>query len=191
MAGRLPVVRVGLLLSVVCLAAAGTILAGASGVVVDSRFLPRPGAEACLVEENRTGSCILTDGGGEYVLPDSEMTGVRISLQDYIPVVVPAVDHVKPVMLERAAALLLFAVNGSTGEFLPEGEFWISAAGGGRTGPFPVSAGGTRVKSLRPGRIAVRVEIPGFLQEDSVWVGLDAGNETRVEVRVVPVSPAR
>ena len=191
MTGRLPVVRAGLLLSVVCLAVTGTILAGSSGVVVDSRFLPITGAEACLVEEDRTGPCILTDGGGEYVLPDSEMTRVRISHRNYIPVVVSAVDQVKPVMLERAAGLVLFAVNDSTGDVLPGGEFWISGAGGARNGPFPVSAGGTRVKSLRPGRIAVRVEVPGFHQGDPVWVGLDAGLETRVEVRLVAVSPAR
>jgi hypothetical protein len=118
------------------------------------------------------------------------MTKVRITLKDYVPVVVAAVDHVKPVMLQHAAILMLFAVDGGSGEFLENGEFWIIRSGGGQIGPFPVTAGGTRVKSLRPGRIAVRLEVPGFRQESRLWLDLEAGNEARVEVRLARFSPA-
>jgi len=172
-------------------AVSGTVLAGPSGVVVNSRFFPLPGARACLVEGDQTGPCILTDGGGEYYLPDSGMTRVRITLAGYLPVEVPAVDQVNPVMMEQAAVLMLNVVHETTRESLSVGEFWITGTGGDRIGPFPVSAAGTLIKSLRPGQIAIRVEAAGFSQEKPVWAELYAGSETRVEVPLVPVSSAR
>lgn len=166
-------------------------LAGSSGVVVDSRFLPLPGSEACLVEGDLAGPCILTDGGGEYYLPDSEMGWVRITREGYVPVLVPAVDQVKPVMLQRFASLLVFVVHGSSGEVLPAGEFWITTASGTRTGPFPVAAGGSRIKSQLPGEVSIRVQVPGYSQAQVIRTELLPGMESRVEIPVAPVSPAR
>ncbi len=179
------------ILLMAALTANGMAVAGVSGVVVDSRFFPLPGAEACLADEDRTGTCILTDGGGEYYLPDSDMRWVRITREGYMPVLVPAVDQVKPVMLQQFASVLVKVVHGSTGEALPAGEFWITTAGGTRTGPFPVAAGGSRIKSQIPGQVAIRVEIPGYSQEEVTWVELRPGMESSVDIPLTPVSPAR
>ena len=180
-----------ILVSILAMLASGPALAGSSGVVVDSRFLPLPGAEACLAEGDRTGPCILTDGGGEYYLPDSELGWVRITREGYVPVLVPAVDQVKPVMLQRFASLLVFVVHASTGEVLPAGEFWITTAGGARTGPFPVAAGGSRIKSQLPGEVSIQVQVPGYSQAQVIRVELRPGMESRAEIPVAPVSPAR
>ena len=176
---------------IVALAAGGMAVAGSSGVVVDSRFFPLPGAQACLVEGDHTGPCILTDGGGEYVLPDSTMTRVRITLAGYITAMVPAVDHVNPVMLEQAASIFVVFLDGQSGEAISGGEFWLQSAAGARIGPFPVTAAGTRVKSLNPGEVAVRGEVPGYRQDEPFLTELYSGSETRINVRLSLPTSAR
>ncbi|MBD3868524.1 MAG: hypothetical protein IFK94_10415 [Acidobacteria bacterium] len=181
-----------MILFLICtLIAPGPAEAGSSGVVVDSRFFPLPGAQVCLVEGDETGPCVMTDGGGEYILPDSEMTRVEVTLAGFIPTVVPAVDHVNPVRLERAASILVVFLDDLTGESLTLGQFWLDNAAGVRVGPFPVSASGTRVKSLRPGSVAVRGEIAGYRQEEPFLTELFSGNETQIEVRLSSSNPAR
>lgn len=173
------------------LGTAASALAGSSGLVVDSRFFPLPGAQACLVQEEETGPCVMTDGGGEFTLPDSEMTAVRITLAGFLPARVKAVDHVNPIMLERAASIKVLFRDSLTGELLADGEFWLDSAEGARIGPFPVSAAGTRVKSLRPGTVAVRGQVAGYTQDKPFLTELYSGNETVIEVGLSVSSPAR
>ena len=183
--------RLMLLFLIAVLTAPAVAGEGSSGLVVDSKFFPLPGARVCLADENTIGTCILTDGGGEYYLPESEMPWVRITLDGYMPALVPAVEQVKPVMLEQFASILVMVVHGSTGEALPAGQFWITTTSGTRSGPFPVAAGGSRIKSQLPGEVAIRVEVPGYSQEKVVWVELLPGRESRVDIPVEPVSPTR
>ncbi len=163
----------------------GPVVAESSGQVVNRQFLPLAGARACLVEGSATGPCAETDADGFYVLPDSDMQIVQISLHGYLAVHVAAVAHDKPIQLKPAAAFLVLVKDAATSESIGTGVFWVLTPSGARSGPFPVHVDGTKVGSFPPGPIFIEVECQGYDQEEPVQATLESGFVSQITVKVI------
>lgn len=177
------------------LAWAGTVLPALaiSGTVVDRRQSPIEGARVCYLSADVEVFCAGTDSAGFYELPDSELDRIRLSAPGYLPRVLAAVEHEAPIVLQRAATLLVRLEDAATAERLSGGEVHVTTPSGRRLGPFPVSAAGVRVRSLEPGTIRITASAEGYEQAGDRSAELVAGEETAVTVgmRQVEQAPAK
>jgi hypothetical protein len=131
--------------------------------------------------------CAETNSAGFYDLPDSELDRIQLSAAGYLPRVLAAVEHDAPVVLRRAATLLVRLEDTATAEGLSGGEVFVTTPSGRRLGPFPASAAGVRVRSLEPGTIRITASAEGYEQQGDDSAELVAGEETTVTVEMQQV----
>ena len=173
------------------MAAAGLVAAPAaaesSGHVVDPDGKPVVGARACLmlgVEGRVEGLCIGTDEHGYYRLPSAGSGTVRIVADGFLPSRVAEVNQESPIVLERAASILVRVVDAATGSPVPSSEVRLAFASGESKGPFPAKRAGVRIAKLPPGDVIPTASAKGYKDAKGISVTLVAGRESEVVLRL-------
>jgi hypothetical protein len=161
--------------------------AAITGTVVDGDNKPIVGAHVCYLTGGVELLCLQTDSNGFYDLPTSEQDRIRIRMKGYLPRTLAAVDHDRPIVLDRAATLLVVLEDAETGERIPQGEVIVIESSGRQRGPFPAGAAGVRVRSLPPGPISLVSRAKGYDEKVFRLLVLEAGEETAVTVELAPV----
>ncbi len=154
----------------------GPAAAAITGQVVDERGRPLEGAKACLLVAEVEGLCAQTDEAGAFVLPESRVPKMRIRMDGYVPVTLPAVTQTRAIVLERAAVLRVVLREKGSGRALAGGQVYVSYTTGRQLGPFPANENGVRVRSLPRGEAVVRAEAAGYAPATCV-LKLVAGEE--------------
>lgn len=155
-----------------------------TGTVVDEQGRPIEGADACLMEPDRTLWCSKTAADGRFRLPDSEVAGIRVAKDGYLPADLAATNHEEPIVLALAASFRARLLDAETGEPIADGRLVLSYPTGFRRGPFPVSRGGLWVKSVEPGLVVPRGEAEGYESARGQPVDLVAGQPAAIELRL-------
>lgn len=158
--------------------------AAASGSVLDSDGNPVVGARACLWAEAETGFCVETDERGYFRLPSSSVPSVRITADGFLSQVVAAVHQSSPVVLRKAAALLVHVVDAADGSALSGGTVAITYFSGRTIDGLPFNRAGVKVSTLEPGSALVRASLPGYRDSGGASVALAAGERTEVTLRL-------
>lgn len=162
------------------------LIAGAlalSGTVVDSLGAPVEGADTCLLSGGQPLLCVPTDAQGFWRLTDTAAESIRITRSGFLPAVLPVANPPGPVVLERAAALIVRVV-GPDGDPVGSGSLTLVYASGRKIGPLPFNRAGMRNPSLPPGAVRVTAEAEGFALPAPVAATLEAGREQEVVVRM-------
>ncbi|HEX6852996.1 MAG TPA: carboxypeptidase-like regulatory domain-containing protein [Candidatus Polarisedimenticolaceae bacterium] len=154
-----------------------------TGTVVDRQGVPIEGAEACLTTQGRALLCVVTDANGFWRLPDSAAEAVRVVKTGYLPGESAAVTQAAPIVLDRAATLLVRVVDGA-GNPVEKGTVTVVYASGRKIGPLPFNRAGMRTPSLPPGAVRITAEAEGFDPADPAAVTLEAGVEREAVVRM-------
>ena len=163
--------------------------AAITGKVVDSDGRPIVDASACLVVDGAPGLCASTDENGNFDLVDSDVSRMRISARDYLPKYLPAVTQEEPIVLRRAAWILVRLFDASSGDPVAEGRVVLTYPSGLQKGPFPVNRLGVRVGQLPPGEVVVGARAEGYQSEEGQSAELVAGEETSVTIKLDPARP--
>lgn len=158
--------------------------AAASGTVVDPDGNPVEGARACLWTEADTGFCVETDARGYYRLPTTSVESVRVTAGGFLSQFVAAVHQSSPVVLRRAAALLVHVVDAADGSELTGGTVAITYFSGRTIDGLPFNRAGVSVSTLEPGSALVRASLPGYRDAGGVPVTLAAGERTEITLRL-------
>jgi hypothetical protein len=155
---------------------------------VDGDRKPIVGAHVCYLTAGAEILCLQTDSKGHYDLPTSKQESIRIRMQGYQPRTLAAVDHEEPIVLEKAATLLVVLEDAETGERIPEGEILVIHSSGRERGPFPSRTAGVRVRSLPPGPVTLIARAMGYGEKVFRLLVLEAGRETGVTVSLSPLA---
>jgi hypothetical protein len=183
-----PVIRVAMALLAASVAASPA-LAVASGHVVDPDGRPVAGGRACaMVGETKAaeGLCVGTDESGFYRLPASGDAVVRIVAEGFLPTRVAAVQQEDPIVLKRAASIVVRVLDAATGSPLEKAEVRLVFTTGEQMGPFPSNRGGLRIAKLPPGDVIPKARAEGYQEKDGNSVTLVAGRQSEVELRLTP-----
>lgn len=178
---RLPAVAVLVALAVAPLYAL-------DGVLQDEDGKGIPNAHACLVSEGLEVFCTKSGEEGRFKLPDAPAPTLRIQALGFQKIEIPAEVPEKPLVMKRAATLMLHVVDAETGEPLERAQVWLRRADGSRRGPAPVNRHGLRLGTLDPGFVRIEVEAGGYEQE---WPGetmLVAGKTIEKTIKLKPVA---
>jgi hypothetical protein len=162
-------------------------VAALTGKVVDAEGNPVPNANACLIVDGVPGFCTTTDENGNFDLLDTDVSRMRISAPDYLPKYLPAMTQEEPIVLRRAARILVRLVDASTGEGIPKGKVTLTYPSGLQKGPFPSNRAGVRVRQLLAAEVLVRAEADGYRTEAGQSARLVAGEQTDVTVQLEPL----
>ncbi len=157
--------------------------AAASATVVDSDGNPVAGARACLWAEAET-ICVETDERGYFRLPTTSVPTVRITAEGFLTQFVAAVHQSFPVVLRKAAALLVRVVDAADGSALSGGTVAITYYSGRTIEGLPFNRAGVRISTLEPGSAVVRASHSEYQDSDGVPVTLAAGERTEVTLRL-------
>ncbi len=157
------------------------------GFVLDADGQPIVGATVCsLVPSTDTeGFCAQTGEKGKYALPGNSMVRIRVSAEGYYPRTIPAEDRLKPVVLQRAATILVH-VSDSSGTPIADASVYVLTPDGRQRGRGYTNAAGVRLGPLPAGEMMIKVTADGFLTGKSQVVRLVAGEESIIEVRLKP-----
>jgi hypothetical protein len=183
-----PVIRAAMALLVAGFAAAPA-LAAASGHVVDPDGNPVVGGRACVMmgqEKAVEGLCVGTDESGFYRLPASGDATVRIVAEGFLPMRVAGVEQETPIVLKRAASIMVHVLDAATGSPIEKAEVRLVLATGEQMGPFPSNRGGVRIAKLPPGDLIAKAKAEGYQEKDGNPVTLVAGRQSEVELRLTP-----
>lgn len=156
----------------------------ASGSVLDPDGKPIAGARACLWNETNIGFCVDTDALGNYRFPDTRVPSVRITARGFLPEIVAAVHQSSPIVLRRAASLLVHVVDSVSGAPIEDGTVTLTYFSGRALDGFPFNRSGVRVATLEPGTVLVRASAEGFATVETETVILSAGHEVEVTLRM-------
>lgn len=156
----------------------------ASGTVVDPEGKPIAGARACLWAETDTGFCVDTDDRGYYGLPTTSVEAVRITADGFLSQFVAAVHQSSPIVLQRAAAILVRVVDATDGSPLSGGRVTITYFSGRTIDGLPFNRSGVKVSTLEPGTALVRASLSGYRDSEGVSVTLRAGERAEVSLRL-------
>jgi hypothetical protein len=154
-----------------------------TGTVTDRQGVPIEGAEACLTTQGHPLLCAITDANGFWRLPDTAAESVRVVKTGYLPGTAAAVSQAAPIVLDRAATLLVRVVDAS-GTPVEKGTLTLVYASGRKIGPLPFNRAGMRTPSLAPGAVRVTAEAEGFDLAAPATVTLEAGAEHEAVVRM-------
>jgi len=173
------------LLGVLLSLSAGTVWAS-SGVVIDPQGDPLEGVRVCYTVVGTEQLCVSSDENGKWVLPQSRVDTIRLTLGGYLPKNIAGGDHPEPMILELAATLLV-KLEDISGEPIEEGEIEVVYSSGERIGPFPISrASGTRIRTLQPGPVVIIARSVGYTDGSASESELQGGEETVAIVRLKP-----
>jgi len=180
-------------ISAALLAAAGgwvTPAGAVSGRVVDPEGKPVVAARACLMvgqSWSAEGLCDETRAEGSYRLPTPRVPSlVRIVADGFLPSTVTADERAEPVVLRRAASLLVRVLDAKTGQPIPKSEVHLVYPDGEDKGPLPANRAGVLVKALPPGEALVSAKAAGYAERKGDTITLEAGRKTEVELKLEP-----
>lgn len=168
---------------VAALAAAEPSVWAASGRVLDTNGNPMPGAQACVVVGGKLEGCATTDEAGFYRVPAGQQLSVRVWAPGFLPVLVAAVDQESPVVLRRAAKLLVRVVDADTGAKLSGGSVAVIDLSGRQKGGFPFNKAGVSIADLEPGQVLVVASLDGY-DGPGERVDLEGAQQTEVTLRL-------
>jgi hypothetical protein len=164
---------------------ASAALAAASGRVTDVDGKPIRTAEVCNVVEGVTTTCLPVNGEGYYHLDAPEGKSVFIRATGYRPLRIAAVEQSAPIVLHRAAVLLVKIVDAATKKPVAKGTVTLNYASGMRIGSaVPFNSAGVRVASLEPGDVLARSEADGYEPGGPVPVTLREGVEASLTLEM-------
>jgi hypothetical protein len=161
--------------------------AALSGKVVDAEGRPVTNANACLIVDGVPGFCSTTDENGNFELLDTQVSRMRVSAQDYLPKYLPALTQEAPIVLRRAARILVRLVDASTGEPIDKGKVTLTYPSGLQKGPFPTNRFGVRVSQLPAAEVRVDAEAKGYRAAEGQSAKLVAGGQTDVTLQLEPL----
>lgn len=154
-----------------------------SGTVVDREGAPIAGAEACLTRDGRPLLCVTTDANGFWRMPDTAAEKVRVTKTGFLAGEAAAVTQSSPIVLDRAATLLVRVVDGA-GQPIEKGTVTLVYASGRRIGPLPFNRAGMRTPSAPPGPVRVSAQAEGYELVAPAALDLEAGSEHETVVRM-------
>jgi hypothetical protein len=154
-----------------------------SGTVHDEDDEPIEGAQVCYHVVGVDELCVKTNADGFFNLMDSSIDRIRVRADGYIPRVLPAVSPSEPIILARAATLLVHVVDVDTGEGIADATGTLSYPSG-RLRRFVTNRAGARLRSLDPGRVRVTARAAGYLSSEPQAVRLVAGEEAELTIRL-------
>jgi Carboxypeptidase regulatory-like domain len=178
----MPALALGLL-------AVSSLLAAASGQVRDPEGKPIDGAEVCNVMHGATMDCVKTDAYGFYHIASPTSQSVFVRASGFRPLVIAAIEQSAPVVLHRAATLVVKVVDAVTGAPVPSGKVILNYTSGlpiGDAAPF--NRAGVRISTIEPGTILARTEAEGYEPGGPETVVLREGQETTVLIRMKPAA---
>lgn len=155
--------------------------AAATGRVVDPDGKPIAGIEVCNILHEVAIDCIKTDAQGYYRIAKPSGVDVFIRGSGYVPRRAAAVESSTPIVLKRAASLLIHVVDADTGQPVPSGKVILNYTSGlqiGKEAPF--NRAGVQISSLRPGAILARCEAPGYAPAGPDTVILGEGEQKAI-----------
>jgi len=155
-----------------------------SGRVLNEDGQPIEGANVCAARGTTAPECVKTDGTGFYRLPDAVLTTVGVAADGYLPAKLAAVDQEAPVVLKRAASLLVRVRDAETGEALSGGIVRVVFVSGRQLDKFPFNRAGVVVGNLAPGDAMVHATLDGWTEADPPRVTLEAGKQAEAVVRL-------
>jgi hypothetical protein len=180
-------------ISAALLAAAGwwvTPASAVSGRVVDPEGKPVAGARACIMVGeawSAEGLCDETKAEGGYRLPTPRTPSLlRIVADGFLPSTVTADDRTEPIVLRRAASLLVRVLDAKTGQPIPKSEVHLVYANGEDKGPLPANRAGVLVNALPPGEAVLSAKAAGYAGGKGDTITLEAGRKTEVELKLEP-----
>ncbi len=157
----------------------------ASGRVVGADGKPIATAEVCNVVEGVSKGCVPVNGEGYYHLDAPEGHSVFVRATGYRPLRVAAVEQSAPVVLHRAATLLLKIVDAASHKPIAKGMVTLNYSSGMRVGSaVPFNAAGVRIGSLEPGDVLARAEADGYEPGGPLPVTLHEGIEATVTLEM-------
>jgi len=156
------------------------------GSVADDAGDPLAKARVCYLIAGVEELCVETDAAGLFELPDTDADSIQVFKSGFLPRVVPAAAHAGPIVVERAASLLVTLKDAVSGQPLPAAELSVVYLSGRSKGPFFANAAGVRVKTLWPGEARILAFAEGYRQDDPPEIELIAGKEAKVVLKLIP-----
>ena len=163
--------------------AAGHAKTTATGRVVDPEGHPIAGAQVCNVRDGKVQDCVQAgvDGGYRIETPKGQRVFVRAS--GFVGAEAEAGPRSTPLVLGRAATLVVHVVDAATSQPLASGKVLIYTPSGRTFGdPVPFNRAGLRVSTLEPGDVLVRAEAAGFDPGGPLPISLVAGKEQTLTI---------
>ena len=165
--------------------AASSTFGAASGRVVGADGKPITTAEVCNVVEGVSKGCVPVNAEGYYHLDAPEGHSVFVRATGYRPQRVAAVEQSAPIVLHRAATLLVKVVDAGTRKPIAKGTVTLNYASGMRVGSaVPFNTAGVRIGSLEPGDVLTRAEAEGYEPGGPLPVTLHEGVEATVTIEM-------
>lgn len=159
-----------------------------TGSVADEEGNLLPKARVCYLIAGAEELCVQTDAAGEFELPDTDADSIQAFKSGFLPRVVPATALAGPIVVQRAAALLIRLKDSVSSEPIPAAELTVVYLSGRSKGPFYANASGVRVKTLWPGRVRILAAAPGYRQDEPPEIELVVGKEIDVVLKLIPDS---
>jgi hypothetical protein len=164
---------------------ASAALGAASGRVVAADGKPVTTAEVCNVVKEATSGCVPVNAEGYYHLDAPEGKSVFVRATGYRPLRIAAVEQSAPVVLHRAATLLVKIVDAASHKPIAKGTVTLNYASGKRVGSaVPFNPAGVRIASLEPGDVLARAEAEGYEPGGPLPVTLHEGIEATVTLEM-------
>jgi phage tail sheath protein FI len=157
--------------------------AAATGQVVAPDGAPVAGAQVCEFVEGTPERCVTADAHGVYRMEDPQRRTLLVRTSGFVPKTIDATPLNTPVVLQRAASLMVTVVDAATGAPLASGRVMINTPAGQRLGDFvPFNKAGVRISTLSPGTVFVRAEAQGYDPGGPLVVDLVGGAERSLKV---------
>jgi hypothetical protein len=170
-------------LIVIVVLSAGQAWGSATGRIVGPDGSPVRNAQVCEVLIGSPEHCIAVGADGVYRIDSPLKSTLIVRATGFVAQVVDAAPLTTPVVLQRAASLLVRVVDSGTGLPVASGKVRIDSPSGRRIGDFvPFNKSGVRISTLDPGDVFVRAEAEGYGPGGPVPVTLVAGEERSIKV---------
>ena len=155
----------------------------ASGRVVDPEGHPIAGAQVCNVREGKVKDCVQAGVDGTYRIETPKGHRVFVRASGFVGAEAEVGPRATPLVLARAAVLVVRVVDAATNEPISSGKVKIYTPAGRTFGePVPFNRAGLRVSTLEPGEVLVRAEAEGFDPGGPLPVTLVGGREQTLTI---------
>ena len=155
----------------------------ATGRVVDPDGKPIAGAQVCNVRDGKVKECVQAGVDGSFRIETPKGQRVFVRASGFVGAETEAAPRATPLVLARAAVLVVRVVDAVTNEPLSSGKVLIYTPSGRTFGePVPFNRAGLRVSTLEPGDVLVRAEADGFSPGGPLPVTLVGGKEQTLTI---------
>lgn len=169
-----------LVLSSASFAHDGYVLNEAGGPIYDATVCYIvPGTEA-------DGICANTNEKGFYSLPGDSPLRLRVWADGYLEKTVPSAERKLPVVLELGANVWIKTIDANSGEPIADASVYLVLPNGRKRGRAYTNEAGVKIGPLPAGEVIVEAMAMGYSKGKSEPRRLLAGQETIIEVKLVP-----